>query len=231
VPRKIHIANSTSRDATISIEGCNPPPGARPGLPDRAVRFRRYLATSEQGLDESLKASLGEGYGQALVDGDPEVDIEVVGQTVSSTDTVFLSSSGEVLYNSPRVLEVVMNPDGTEVKRRAPEDQPSNVNDELPLRWTGRTFKKSDAVRRFAFRRSVQLRHVDGLTYDFLFNMAKELHTKDEMVLVAGGPKGKHPLIFTMNGTPYRGLLEGRISGDKYILMLHLSNMELKRPE
>jgi hypothetical protein len=33
-----------------------------------------------------------------------------------------------------------------------------------------------------------------------------------------------------VNGTPYRGFLEGRIEGDKFILLLHLSNMELKKP-
>jgi hypothetical protein len=33
-----------------------------------------------------------------------------------------------------------------------------------------------------------------------------------------------------VNGTPYRGFLEGRIDGENYILLLHLSNMELKLP-
>jgi hypothetical protein len=31
------------------------------------------------------------------------------------------------------------------------------------------------------------------------------------------------------NGIPYRGFLEGRIDGEKYQLLLYLSNMELKR--
>ena len=30
------------------------------------------------------------------------------------------------------------------------------------------------------------------------------------------------------NGTPYRGFLEGRVDGDKYLLLLHLTNLELK---
>jgi len=33
-----------------------------------------------------------------------------------------------------------------------------------------------------------------------------------------------------MNGSPYRGFLEGRVDGERYILLLHLSNMELKMP-
>ena len=63
------------------------------------------------------------------------------------------------------------------------------------------------------------------------FAMAKTLDTEDEMVLIGAGEKGKDPLIFQHNGSPYRGFLEGRIDGDRYQLLLHLSNLELKRPE
>jgi len=86
-------------------------------------------------------------------------------------------------------------------------------------------------VRRFAFRRTIQVQHVDGLTFDFLFAMAKELDEADEMVLVGAGPAGKKPLVFQTNGSAYRGFLEGRIKGASYKLLLHLSNMELKKPE
>jgi hypothetical protein len=48
------------------------------------------------------------------------------------------------------------------------------------------------------------------------------------MVLVGGGKKGNEPIVLSLGGTPYRGFLEGRIEGDKYCLILHLSNMELK---
>ena len=76
----------------------------------------------------------------------------------------------------------------------------------------------------------MQLRHVDGVTFDFLHAMATELATEDVMVLLGAGETGKDPLIMQMNGSPYRGFLEGRIHEDSYILLLHLSNMELKRP-
>jgi hypothetical protein len=61
--------------------------------------------------------------------------------------------------------------------------------------------------------------------------MAKELHDENVLVLVAGGETGKEPLVMQRNGIPYRGFLEGRIDGEKYQLLLHLSNMELKRFE
>jgi hypothetical protein len=60
--------------------------------------------------------------------------------------------------------------------------------------------------------------------------MATELDDEESMMLVGGGPKGRDSLVFMENGTPYRGFLEGRIQGEKYQLLLHLSNMELKLP-
>ena len=105
-----------------------------------------------------------------------------------------------------------------------------NVESEIPITWTGRLIKKNDAIRRFVFSGKLQIVHVNGLTYDFLFGMAKELAEADSMMLLGAGKSGKDPLIFRRGATPYRGFLEGRIDGDKYILLLHLSKLELKRP-
>jgi hypothetical protein len=90
---------------------------------------------------------------------------------------------------------------------------------------------KQEVVRKFFFKRTMQLGHVDGISFDFLKGMAQELHDENVMVLLGAGEAGKDPLIMQMNGSPYRGFLEGRIQGDSYILLLHLSNMELKKPE
>jgi hypothetical protein len=127
-------------------------------------------------------------------------------------------------------MEITFNPEGEETERREPVEVASTVNDAIPLRWTGKKMPKSEVVRNFAFRRSLQLQHVDGVTFDFLFSMAKELSDEDSMVLLGAGSSGKDPIVMQVNGSPYRGFLEGRVEGDKYLLLLHLSNMELKKP-
>ncbi len=231
VVRKIHIANLAGRDATVHFQGLRPPRPPRPGLPETPVHFVRYVATSDAGLHGALQGRFGEDYAQALVEGDPEIALEVVGRRVGRTDTVYLSSAGEVLYASPSVVEVILNADGTERDRRAPVDVEANVNDERPICWIPRRMKKHEVVRRFAFWRTVQLRHVDGLTYDYLYEMASDLAQTEEVVMLGGGEKGRKPLVFNTNGTPYRAFLEGRVDGAAYMLLLHLSNMELKRPE
>jgi hypothetical protein len=74
------------------------------------------------------------------------------------------------------------------------------------------------------------LLHVDGVTYDFLFGMASELAKEGVVMLLGAGPKGVDPLVFQANGRPCRGFLEGRVEGERYQLLIHLSDMELKRP-
>lgn len=230
--RKIHLTNAGGRDATVSMEGLRVPTGSRPGLPDREVRFQRYLAATENGLHDRLVAAHGDDYADALVAGDPEIDLEQVGRRIEDTDRIYLSSAGDVLYAAPRVVEVILGPDGSEKARRAPEDIEANVNDEdKAIRWTGRKMPKSAAIRRFVFRRTVQIRHVDGVTYDYLYDMAKTLAEEDAVMMLGAGDRGREPLVFQTNGTPYRGFLEGRVDGEKYKLLLHLSNMELKRPD
>jgi hypothetical protein len=154
----------------------------------------------------------------------------MVGRFIDGTQGLLLSSKGEPLFAAPKIVEITLSPDGEETNRRDPVDVAATVNDEVPLRWTGKKMPKSDVVRKFQFKRSLQLGHVDGISFDFLYAMAKELHDDKTMVLLGAGEAGKDPLVMQVNGTPYRGFLEGRIDGENYILLLHLSNMELKLP-
>ncbi|MEM9555757.1 MAG: hypothetical protein AAGC60_16000 [Acidobacteriota bacterium] len=229
--RKLHLTDASGRDATVDFRGLKPASRPRLGLPGHDVRFRRYLGTTNEGLHDSLVGRFGADYGAALIEGDPEVDLEQVGRQLGETMQVYLAADGEVLHAPPEVVEVILGPDGEERARRTPEDVEANVQDALPIRWTGRRIARADSVRRFVVSRTLQIRHVNGLTYDFLYAMAEDLDQSDEVVLVGAGPGGKKPLIFQLNGTPWRGFLEGRVrDAGEYMLLLHLSNMELRTP-
>ena len=123
-------------------------------VPGKKLAFRRYLAATDTGLHEALIAAHGEAYAQALIDGDPEIDIEQVGKYISDTSPVFLSASGEVLHVSPNLTDVIFGPDGSERERKEAANTPGNVNDDTPVRWTGRKLPRSQAITRFAFRRT-----------------------------------------------------------------------------
>lgn len=229
--RKLYLTNQKGRDATILFASLKAPAPPAKGLVGADVTFKRFLGTTQQGSHEGLLAAHGDDYAQALIDGDPEVDMERIGRAIGETSQVFLSSTGEVLHAPPKVVEVIFGTDGAERERKEPTDRESNANDTLPVRWTGRRLKKSDAVRRFVFVRSLALTHQDGLTYDFLHEMAKDLAESGELVMMGAGETGKDPLVLQTNGTPYRAFLEGRVDGARYKLLLHLSNMELKTPD
>lgn len=228
--RHMHLMNMTGRSAMVQTVPLVPPAPPTLGLPGQRLVFRRWIAATEECTHPRLSQRLGEDYAQALIDGDPEVDMERVGRFVRAADTVWLNPEGEVLHLSPQLIEILVGPDGRELLRRAPEDTQANIDDALPVRFTGWRLSRQEAVRRFAFRRSLQIRHIDGLTYDFLYGIAAELDKANEVVVLGAGQDGRSPLVFSTNGLSFRGFLEGRVDGPRYILLLHLSNLELKHP-
>ena len=227
---RLHISNSTKRDATIVATAVKLADGPTPSKDGKSVSFKRYIAAGEGKLHEEMVKTFGDDYAKELIAADPEVDLEIVGRVIDGTSTVLLDSTNTPLFSAPEIFEIIYAPDGSEVERRTPVDVAPNVNEDIAITWTGRLMPRSDLVRKFAIKRTMQLRHVDGVTFDFLFGIAKELGEKDSVMLLGAGEGGKAPLILQSNGSGYRGFLEGRIKDEEFLLLLHLSNMELKRP-
>lgn len=228
--RRLHIANAGNRDAIVVAAPPKVSGGVTQGLDGKPAKFRKYIAAAEGDMNDDLVAEIGDDLSQALIDGDPEIDLEHVGRFLEGTQSILTTSAGEPMYASPQMMEITLDPQGVETGRKAPTDVAATVTEEIPLRWTGRKMPRGEVVRQFMFRRSLQLKHVDGVTFDFLYAMAKELHDEDAMMLMGAGENGKEAVILQVNGSAYRGFLEGRIEGESFKLFLHLSNMELKKP-
>ncbi len=229
---QINLSNSKGRDAMVGT------------TPVRRARKIRYLDSEKREAQsarilkstincdlESLQSQAGglEKIADKLIASDADVDVENFGRFLKSTSRVFIDPEGKVAHRIKQ-FEVIRNPDGTERERRPRKIAQQNTAIETPLKWSGKLMPKSDVFNKFVFSAKQQIVHVNGLTYDFLFGIAKELEEKKSLMLVGGGPKGAAPLVFTRGGQQYRGFLEGRTQGDKYLLVLHLSNMELKAP-
>jgi hypothetical protein len=166
---------------------------------------------------------------EALVASDADCDVERVGMFLTDTSRVWVSEKGDIAYHIEQI-EIVRSPTGEEKERRPRRRPDPNVESGIPISWTGKLIKKDDALRRFVFSGKLQIVHVNGLTYDFLYGMAKELAEAGSLMLLGAGKSGKDPLIFRRGSTPHRGFLEGRIDGDTYVLLLHLSKLEMRRP-
>ncbi len=215
---------------------------SRVGLESRKVSRKYYYADNNKQPVQTIRVVKGsldtdfseltkelspEELSQKLIDSDPEIDFELFGKTVDRTSRVYLTVDNEPAH-TVLLKELVYRKDGELKETRELQVQESNINGEVPLQWSGKYHPKEKYFNKFAFIHCYQVSHVDGLTYDFLFNMAKELEEQRAFLFLATGPKLNQPLVMTRNGTPYRAFLEGRTKNDTYMLLLHLTNLELK---
>lgn len=230
--RFISLTDDKKRDAQVALVTA-PRTAAghhQVGPGGSEVRLERLIKATEATSLEALIRKHGslDAVSAALIAGDPEIDLEQVGRRLRGASRVHLRQDGSVLY-AARVMQVVYGPDGTEKSRQDFSDVPATVGEEASaLPWTGRLLPADEVIHKFVLAKSFQIRHVNGLTYDFLHGIAKQLHDTGKLLFIGAGPKGQGPLIFTLNGTPYRGFLEGRVDGEGYLLVLHCSNLELK---
>jgi hypothetical protein len=229
---EINIANSSGRDAVVATSSVATRKQIRwvDKQSRQAISVRFMKSTIQQDLD-SLLASHTDftGVGEAIINGDPEIDLNNAGRLLRETARVYIDKDRHIVHNV-RFWEIVRNADGSVRERRPRKLADTNLAGELPLRWSGVFIPREQAIRKFVFSGKMQLQHINGLTYDFLFAMAKELHDRNALMLLGAGPKSNQPLILRRGGTPYRGFLEGRVQEDKYYLVLHFSNLELKVP-
>lgn len=230
---EINLSNSAGRDAVVTTESVLPTKTIRwiDGRQRQASSVRFIKSTTSHDIDALIQQS-GDlsSVSQSLIESDPEIDLENTGRLLQETSRVYVDKDHGIVRNI-RFLEVVRNADGTVREERPRKLADGNVSSDTPLRWSGVYIPKETAVRKFVFSGKAQLHHVNGLTFDFLFEMAKELEQRGSLMLLGAGPKSNQPLVLRRGGTPYRGFLEGRTDGDRYCLLLHFSNLELKVPD
>lgn len=228
--RAIHLANEKKRDAEIAFEARVKRIQIHSVLADGSEKENvKILKTTVQREEEALLKKYGEmdKLARALAEEDPDVDPETVGKMIRRTRKLWVDEENRIAYRV-NLFRVIREPDGTERERRDLNKLPGNMNAEVPLRWNGKKYPKDEAIRKFVFTKKYQIRHVNGVTFDFLYNMAKELHESRALGLVVAGRKGNEPILLSRGGQPYRGFLEGRVEGERYCLVLHLSDIELK---
>jgi hypothetical protein len=227
---ELTLCNAAGRDAQVATDSVK-----------LAVRIRRLDAEGRQcqparilkGTLDRGHAALIERYSDKLaaelIRADPELDVQTLGRflRLGESSRVWVNAARRVVHAVTHT-EIIRNPDGSEKARRPHRLLSANL--QLPLAWSGKLIPRAEAVRKFVFSGARQIRHVNGLTYDFLHAIARDLDEKDALLLVGAGPKGTQPLVLRRGGLPYRGFLEGRTRAEQYCLLLHLSNLELKAP-
>ncbi len=230
--RKIHISNKKSRNTLINFKGFSPSSNAMKVDDDlNIVINKKIIKGIAQNTFEGIKNDLGDDLvemAESLIKGDPEIDIEITGKFLGQSPKVYINENLNVVYRVNK-KEKVFLPNGELKEERDLRQLTSNVAIDEPLKWSGKYFPIEKSYNKFVFVRTYQLFHDSGLTYDFLFEMAKELEEKKSFLLLGSGSKGMGPTIFQEGGQPFRAFLEGRTHGDQYMLLMHLSNLEFKK--
>ncbi|MDX2111926.1 MAG: hypothetical protein SFY80_16985 [Verrucomicrobiota bacterium] len=176
--------------------------------------------------------------GDILIQGDPEIDFATAGQILDVDQLTTTYYDPSVPEPQPvtdfRELDIVYDAFGNEKERRPHSNRRPNLNELQPVK-VGKRIPLAQALVQFVFRFNYQILHNDSLTRDFLHDIARELHQKQEVALLGAGAKGTLPLVIRERGSPYRAFLYGEVgedetAKDRYKLLMLLSDMELKRP-
>ena len=192
----------------------------------QTVRVLKSIA--ENSYEHLLKTNgTDEAVAQLLITADPEFNDLMTGLFIDETTKVYINTDFKPVFRIQKT-EAVYLPDGSLKEERIPKETIANVLAEFPIKPAGKLLPKKEVYNKFVFSKKYQITHINGLTFDFLFEMAKDLQEKESMMMLAGGEKGNEPLVFQDGGKTYRAFLEGRIKDKSYVLLIHLSNLELK---
>lgn len=240
--RYIKLANKKNRDAEVTFRSLNPKPSVKmvQESGEQVVNKRVVKGTSKNStqtllnkynekpkLGQDFKLQLASRLAEDIISADPEIDMELAGKFIDDVSRVFINESEKPVF-AVKKTEKIFSPKAELKQEREPKYNECNILDENMVKWTGKLMPKSKIYNKLVFNKKYQIKHINGLTYDFLFDMAKELSDKDVLMMMGVGASGKEPLIMNDGGKPYRAFLEGRIKADKYCLILHLTDQELK---
>jgi len=219
--KEFHIATEDGKNAKVGITRAK----------SNRIKVELVTSTGEPTYTERIfkGKQAGTNTSKSILETDAEIDLNNIGYILENGTRAYFKPGEAKVTGGFKVIDLIMNPDGTEKERRDHVQRKANVNDTMPVK-IGKRFPLKQALQMFAFCNHYALFHDDGLKYEFLYNIAKSLHDKGEVAFLGAGSKGNQPMIFTEGGSPYRGFLYGQVDGDKYRLLVLLSKQEIKMP-
>lgn len=231
--RYLQIENSKKIDAEITFKSIRRgndiymalENGERP-LNKRVIKLSKETSVNFLIGKENPSEDDYSKFSERLINKDDEIDFMLFGKLIDKVDKIYTNKDLDPVFNI-NISEQILNTKGELVEEKEKAYSKSNINGESIVKWTGKYIPKKKLYNKVVLSSKYQLKHINGLTFDFLYKIAKELHEKDSFMILGGG-KGNEPLILNDGGKPYRAFLEGKIKGESYVLIIHLSNQEYK---
>ncbi|MFX1286829.1 MAG: hypothetical protein ACFFB5_24535 [Promethearchaeota archaeon] len=228
---KIHLAHENI-DAELELIPTHRPQKQYHVSPEgERATYQRYIKFDVDLRDEILLEK--ENLASHLKESDIDIDTELAGKKVKKTNRITVGEHYDPVYNYT-MFDVLHLADGS-IKERPHLRTIGNINTELPVKITDELVDTHMLMLTYVFRKSYYIVHNNGVTYKFLYELAERLQKENKFARIdTFNPetKKREPLVLYDGGRKFpRAFLEGRVKDDKYALILHLSDQELKLPE
>lgn len=208
-------------------------------------KIRRVKAVPEKRYDRVFRNENGQLKEDAeifsqFISSNSEVDFEKTGCEIKHLQRFYTDRNGEPA-NCIWFEETIFDKDGNAKDVHPLEKKQSNVTDvSHPLLWTNKYIPYEVAARKYVFTQIYRICHVDSLTFDFLYDIARDLEEHNAVMYMGMGENGDEPVVFREGGKPYRVFLKGKTDRNEnslrygsssnrfFDLLLLLSEMEYK---
>ena len=105
-------------------------------------------------------------FSEKLIKEDKEIDFELFGKFIDKTDRIYTDKNLNPVYNV-ELTEKVFDTNGNLKEERVPNYLYSNISGENILKWTGKYIPKHKLYNKVVFSSKYQIKHINGLTFDF----------------------------------------------------------------
>ena len=228
--RLISIGDNTGKNAMVGIQPYFKKSEKK--QEEKSYVSKRVIKTTLKTDITTLKKESGydsEKLFASLLYGNPEIDLNEEGKFAPALHYTYATNKNELASNV-HFEERIFFADGNLKDQRTYNESEQNIqNESMPVRWSGITIPVYEALRRYIFVHTYQLFHTNGLTYSFLYDMAKELSEKKIAMFVGAGAGGTEPIVLMKGGKKYRGFMTGQIETEgRYKLLIHLTEIDLE---
>ena len=175
--RYIKIEDENKRDAEITFKSVTQKNTVYLALENGKKPINKKVIKSSK--DFTLENLIGktepfqedyDSFSEKLISEDKEIDFELFGKFIDKTDRIYTDKNLNPVYNV-ELTEKVFDTDGNLKEERVPNYLYSNISGESILKWTGKYIPKNKLYNKVVLSSKYQIKHINGLTFDFLFNI------------------------------------------------------------
>lgn len=239
--KKIAIQDKKMRSAIVGYESATET--GRQKTESHKVRRVKTLPEKRYDrvfCDENGKLKDDADIFRQFIQTNSEIDFEKTGCEIKHLQRFYTDRNGEPA-NGIWFEETIFDKDGNVKDCHPLEKKQGNVTDvSNPLQWTNKYISCEVAAKKYVFTQIYRICHVDSLTFDFLYDIARDLEEHNAVMYMGMGETGDEPVVFREGGKPYRVFLKGKTDKNNYSLrygtsgkrwfdlLLLLSEMEYK---